>query len=125
MLSTHLVPRPASDHRRELADGAAARLPNLERPGAARSLVTTHHPYGGATASVLANIKGRSICGEGLEITDRQVNFRPLCPGAGWRDASAGESVAHWRRTGRRGHSHREDEPATVPKEQLALQVSA
>ena len=44
---------------------------------------------------VLAKVKGRSIYGEVVEITDGQVNFRPLCPGAGWRHAIAREIVAH------------------------------
>jgi hypothetical protein len=51
---------------------------------------------------VLARIKGRSVYGEVLEITDGQVNFRPLCPAAGWRHATAREIMGHWRKTGRR-----------------------
>ena len=51
---------------------------------------------------VLARIKGRSVYGEVLEITDGQVNFRPLCPAAGWRHATAREITGHWRKTGRR-----------------------
>jgi hypothetical protein len=74
---------------------------------------------------VLAKVKGRSIYGEVLEITDSQVNFRPLCPGAGWRHATAREIVAHWRKTGRRGRSDPEVQPSAVPKEQLSLHVSA
>jgi hypothetical protein len=72
---------------------------------------------------ILARIKGRSVYGEVLEITGGQVNFRPLCPAAGWRHASAREIVAHWRKTGR--HQIVEDDEApVVPREQLSLSVS-
>ena len=72
---------------------------------------------------ILARIKGRSVYGEVLEITGGQVNFRPLCPAAGWRHASAREIVAHWRKTGR--HQNVEDDEApVVPREQLSLSVS-
>lgn len=32
---------------------------------------------------MLARIKGHSVYGEVLEVTDGKVNFRPLCPTAG------------------------------------------
>jgi hypothetical protein len=72
---------------------------------------------------VLCRIKGRSVYGEVLEITGGQVNFRPLCPAAGWHHASAREIVSHWRKSGRRGAGAElaEDEPATLPREQLSL----
>ena len=72
---------------------------------------------------ILARIKGRSVYGEVLEITGGQVNFRPLCPAAGWRHASAREIVAHWRKTGRH-QSVEDDEAPVVPREQLSLSVS-
>ena len=71
---------------------------------------------------ILARIKGRSVYGEVLEITGGQVNFRPLCPAAGWRHASAREIVAHWRKTGRH-HRAEDDEVPVVPREQLSLSV--
>jgi len=79
---------------------------------------------------VLCQIKGRRIYGEVLKITDGTVEFRPLCPAAGWRHASAREITAHWRKTGRRATA---GAPATnepgvsseplgrVPREQLSL----
>jgi hypothetical protein len=72
---------------------------------------------------VLCRIKGRSVYGEVLEITDGQVSFRPLCPAAGWRHASARQIVAHWRKSGRhRGLVDDElDEPKMVAREQLSL----
>jgi hypothetical protein len=72
---------------------------------------------------VLCRIKGRSVYGEVLEITDGQVNFRPLCPAAGWRHANARDIVAHWRKTGRRaaGAELAEEEPPRPPREQLSL----
>ena len=51
---------------------------------------------------VLARIKGGIVDGEVLEIAAGTVQFRPLCPAAGWRHASAREIVAHWRKTSRR-----------------------
>jgi hypothetical protein len=71
---------------------------------------------------VLARIKGRSVYGEVLEITDGQVNFRPLCPAAGWRHATAREIMGHWRKTGRRaaGAELAEESPRP-PREQLSL----
>ena len=73
---------------------------------------------------VLCRIKGRSVYGEVLEITGGQVNFRPLCPAAGWRHASAREIVSHWRKAGRRGAGTEvaEDDAAPrPPREQLSL----
>jgi hypothetical protein len=57
---------------------------------------------------VLAKIKGRSIFGEVLEITDRQVNFRPLCPGQAGGTPRLGRSL----RTGGRPA----DAPRATPK---------
>jgi hypothetical protein len=51
---------------------------------------------------VLVSIKGRQFYGKVTGIDSGRVLFTPLCPGAGWRSASAREIVAHWRRTGRR-----------------------
>jgi len=72
---------------------------------------------------VLARIKGRSVYGEVLEITDGHVRFRPLCPAAGWRHASAREIVPHWRKTRRRGQPAGDDEETRprLPREQLSL----
>ena len=72
---------------------------------------------------VLCQIKGRSVYGEVLEVTGGQVNFRPLCPAAGWRHATAREIVAHWRKTGRRsaGAELAEEESSPPPREQLSL----
>ncbi|MGI8573436.1 MAG: hypothetical protein ACR2L9_12540 [Solirubrobacteraceae bacterium] len=72
---------------------------------------------------ILARIKGRSVYGEVLEITGGQVSFRPLCPAAGWRHASAREIVAHWRKAGRH-RAAEDDAPPIVPPEQLSLSVS-
>ncbi len=74
---------------------------------------------------VLARIKGRSVYGEVLEIADGIVNFRPLCPAAGWRHANAHEIVGHWRKAGRsRPVSERGEEIAAPSREQLSLRVS-
>jgi len=70
---------------------------------------------------ILCRIKGRSVYGEVLEVSGGQVNFRPLCPAAGWRHASAREVVGHWRKTGRRTASSDEDESTAVAKEQLSF----
>jgi len=71
---------------------------------------------------VLARIKGRSVYGEVLEITDGQVNFRPLCPAAGWRHATAREIMGHWRKTGRRAAgAELAEEESRPPREQLSL----
>ena len=71
---------------------------------------------------VLCRIKGRSVYGEVLEVTDGRVHFRPLCPAAGWHHATAREIVSHWRRTGQRTPgADREDEVQPPPLEQLSL----
>jgi len=71
---------------------------------------------------VLCRIKGRSVYGEVLEISGGQVNFRPLCPAAGWHHASAREIVGHWRKAGRRGgQADDEDAVPRPPREQLSL----
>ena len=72
---------------------------------------------------VLARIKGRSVYGEVLEIVAGTVQFRPPCPAAGWRHASAREIVAHWRKKRRRGdHAVVDDPPAPrSAREQLSL----
>jgi hypothetical protein len=72
---------------------------------------------------ILCRIKGRSVYGEVLQITGGQVNFRPLCPAAGWHHASAREIVGHWRKAGRRGNQAHVDEDAAPPppREQLSL----
>jgi hypothetical protein len=72
---------------------------------------------------VLVKVKGRSIYGEVLEVTAGMVQFRPLCPGAGWRHASAREVVAHWRKTGREREPPAEspEAPPKLPIEQLSL----
>ena len=71
---------------------------------------------------VLARIKGRSVYGEVLEITDGQVNFRPLCPAAGWRHATAREIMGHWRKTGRRAAgAEPAEQESRPPREQLSL----
>lgn len=72
---------------------------------------------------VLCRIKGRSVYGEVLEITGGQVHFRPLCPAAGWRHATAREIVAHWRKTGRRHRPSDVDEDSSPrpPRAQLSL----
>jgi hypothetical protein len=69
---------------------------------------------------VLAKIKGRSVYGEVLEIAGGQVEFRPLCPAAGWRHATAREIVGHWHRADRRSGGG--DQPSSpAPREQLSL----
>ena len=72
---------------------------------------------------ILCRIKGRSVYGEVLEITGGQVSFRPLCPAAGWRHASAREIVGHWRKAGRHGGQADGDEAGVprLPREQLSL----
>ena len=71
---------------------------------------------------VLCRVKGRSVYGEVLEVSAGTVQFRPLCPAAGWRHASAREIVGHWRKAGRRGSGGGDEEaPATVPREQLSF----
>jgi hypothetical protein len=73
-------------------------------------------------------IKGRHLYGEVTEVKDGVVFFRPLCPGAGWRHASAREVIGHWRKSGRRraadGDELDEDSPPPVPREQLSLKVN-
>jgi len=68
---------------------------------------------------VLAKIKGRSVYGEVLAVSDGTVEFRPLCPAGGWRHAAAREIVAHWQRSGRRSRAG--DDSAPAPREQLSL----
>jgi hypothetical protein len=71
---------------------------------------------------VLCRIKGRSVYGEVLEVTNGRASFRPLCPAAGWHHATAREIVSHWRRTGGRApNPDGEDEAAPQPLEQLSL----
>ena len=71
---------------------------------------------------IKAQIKGRTVWGEVTEIKDGVVYFRPLCPGTGWRHATAREIVGHWRKAGRRGAAADDDDGAAlVPKEQLSL----
>jgi hypothetical protein len=71
---------------------------------------------------VLCRIKGRSVYGEVLEVSGSRVNFRPLCPAAGWHHATAREIVAHWRKSGQRPPAaDQEDEVSTAPLEQLSL----
>jgi hypothetical protein len=72
---------------------------------------------------VLCRINGRSVYGEVLEVADGRVNFRPLCPAAGWHRASAREIVSHWRKTSRhRSHVDLDGEDVVpVPREQLSL----
>ena len=50
---------------------------------------------------VHVSIKGRQFYALVTGVDDRQLQFRPLCPGAGWRSASAREITGHWRRAGR------------------------
>lgn len=64
---------------------------------------------------VEVQIKGRTILGRVTEINDGIVYFRPICPGAGWRDAKAREIVAHWRKTGRRGGGAEDQSEPVAP----------
>jgi hypothetical protein len=76
---------------------------------------------------VKASIGGRHVYGEVLEIRDRVVYFNPLSRAAGWRHASAGQIVGHWRRAGRRrgrGGEADGEQPIVQPAEQLALPMS-
>lgn len=50
---------------------------------------------------VLVNIKGRQFYAKVTGMDGRRILFAPLCPGAGWRSASAREIVGHWRKAGR------------------------
>jgi translation initiation factor 2 gamma subunit (eIF-2gamma) len=71
---------------------------------------------------VLCRIKGRSVYGEVMEVSDGRVNFRPLCPAAGWHHASAREIVSHWRKTGHRTPAaDARDEAPRPPLQQLSL----
>ena len=49
------------------------------------------------------NKGGRRMVGKVVEIRDGVVQFEPLCRGISYRHASARETIAHWRKTGRRG----------------------
>ena len=53
---------------------------------------------------VLLDINGRQLYGRVTRVQDGRVSFRPLCPGAGWRSASAREVIGHWRKAGRLRH---------------------
>jgi len=73
---------------------------------------------------VLVRVKGRSIYAEVQEIACGIIHFRPLCPAAGWRHATAREVVSHWRKTGRRNTgtaAHGDEQPSPPPREQLSL----
>ncbi len=48
------------------------------------------------------SIKGRQFYALVTSVEDGHVNFKPICPGAGWRSATAREVTAHWRRSGSR-----------------------
>jgi translation initiation factor 2 gamma subunit (eIF-2gamma) len=48
------------------------------------------------------SIKGRQFYALVTSVEDGHVNFKPICPGAGWRSATAREVTAHWRRSGTR-----------------------
>ena len=61
---------------------------------------------------ILCKIKGRLVYGEVLEIAGGQVNFRPLCPAAGWHHAAARDVVSHWRKAGRRRGGRLTPQPA-------------
>ncbi len=50
---------------------------------------------------VHVSIKGRNFYAVVTSVEDGHVNFRPICPGAGWRSASARQVTGHWRRAGR------------------------
>jgi len=50
---------------------------------------------------VHVSIKGRAFYALVTSVQDGHVNFRPICPGAGWRSARPREITAHWRRAGR------------------------
>ena len=74
---------------------------------------------------VLVRVKDRLIYGEVLEISNRTVRFRPLCPAAGWHSATARQVLGHWRKAGRRGGAGlgRAAAPAS-PAHQLLLPES-
>ena len=79
---------------------------------------------------VKASIGGRTVYGEVSAIRDRVVYFEPLSRAAGWRHASAGQIVGHWRKAGRRRASGSvgdaaDEQPVVQPAEQLALRVNS
>ena len=51
---------------------------------------------------VQLSIKGRLLYAIVTSVDAGRVHFQPLCPGPGWRSASAREVVGHWRKAGRR-----------------------
>ena len=71
---------------------------------------------------VKASIGGRVVYGEVLEIRDGAVYFNPISRGSGWRHATAGQVVGHWRRTGRRRTAD-DGEPVAAPPQQLSLRI--
>ena len=73
------------------------------------------------------NKGGRRMIGKVVEIRDGVVQFELLCRGISYRHATAGEIIAHWRKTGRRGPGPA-DEPDTperpvLPRSQLSLRI--
>lgn len=64
---------------------------------------------------VEVRVKGRPILGRVTQVSDGVVYFNPICPGAGWRHATAREIVAHWRKTGRRGGAEQDGPEPPVP----------
>jgi translation initiation factor 2 gamma subunit (eIF-2gamma) len=50
---------------------------------------------------VHVSIKGRNFYAVVTSVEDGHVNFRPICPGAGWRSAKPRQVTEHWRRAGR------------------------
>lgn len=52
---------------------------------------------------VHVSIKGRNFYAVVTSVQVGHVNFRPICPGAGWRSASARQVTGHWRRAGIKG----------------------
>jgi hypothetical protein len=56
---------------------------------------------------VQVSIRGRLLHAMVTDVDGGRLHFRPLCPGAGWRTATAREVVGHWRKAGRRAtHQH-------------------
>lgn len=51
------------------------------------------------------SIKGRQFYAVVSSVDAGHVHFRPICPGAGWRSATAREVTGHWRKAGRRAAS--------------------
>jgi hypothetical protein len=54
---------------------------------------------------VQLSIMGRLLYAIVTSVDAGRIHFQPLCPGAGWRSASARQVVGHWRKAGRRATS--------------------